>query len=228
MTLPPGLKYTPESESVALDRPVTLVHATPDAEKLVVKMARVSNPKNEDNWDTGPRLLRYLMRSKHWSPFEMVNMCVRVETELDVAMQLIRHRSMSYQQFSCRYAKTSQAKVPQFRRQDTKNRQNSFDDFTDDQQAKFQRMAQYSIDVAWDTYEALLEQEVALETARRILPVCTPTVIYVNGTARSWVHYLTSRTHWATQKEHRVIADQMKEIFDSVFPITTEAVEWPE
>ena len=226
MTLPPGLKENPESGSISLDRPVTLVHATPDAERLIVKMARVSNPSNEDNWSTGPKLLHFLMKEKHWSPFQMANMCVRIETELDVATQMIRHTGLAFQQFSCRYAKTSKASLPTFRRQDTKNRQNSFDDLTDLEQGEAQAMAQEVIDLAYEKYEAMLEAGVAKETARRILPVCTPSVLYANSSVRGWIHYLQVRTKDDTQLEHRLIAKEIQQIFCSVFPITSEALGW--
>ncbi len=228
MILPPGLKETPEDGGVALDRAVTLVHATPSAERLIVKMARVSNPSNEDNWSTGPKLLNFLMREKHWSPFQMANMCVRIETELDVATQMIRHTGLAFQQFSCRYAKTKKASLPTFRRQDTKNRQNSFNDLTDLEQGEAQAMAQEVIDLAYEKYEAMLEAGIAKETARRILPVCTPTVLYANSSVRGWIHYLQVRTNDDTQLEHRLIAQEIQKIFCAVFPITAEALGWKE
>ena len=226
MTLPPGLKTTPEDGGVALDRPVTLGHITPDAERWIVKCARVSNRKNEDNFDTGPRLLKFLIDNAHWSPFELVSMCVRVETTLDVAAQATRHRSFAFQQFSCRYAKTQKAIVPDFRTQDTKNRQNSWDNLTEEQQIAAQAKAQKVIDLSYDTYDQLLEQGLAKETARRILPVCTPTTYWMAGSARSFIHYIQVRAHPDTQKEHRVVAEEIKNIFCSQFPITAEALGW--
>lgn len=207
---------------------MTLVHATPDAERLIVKMARVSNPSNEDNWNTGPKLLKFLMREKHWSPFQMANMCVRIETELDVATQLIRHTGLAIQQFSCRYAKTKKADLPRFRRQDTKNRQNAFDDLTDLEQGEAQAMAQEVIDLAYEKYEAMLDAGIAKETARRILPVCTPSVLYANSSVRGWIHYLQVRTQDDTQLEHRIIAKEIQKVFCAVFPITSEALGWKE
>lgn len=226
MTTLPGLKVTPEDGGIALDRPVTLVHRTPDAEKLIVKCARVSNQKNEDNWETGPRLLNYLIRHKHWSPFELVFMCVRVETTLDVAAQMTRHRSFTWQQFSCRYAKTGRAEIPEFRRQDEKNRQNSFDDLSELEQGEAQLMAAEVIAHSYRVYEQLLEQGLAKETARRILPVCTPTTLYMAGSARSFIHYIQVRTSPDTQKEHRLIAEEIKRIFCATFPTTAEALDW--
>jgi len=197
---------------------VELVWATPDAEKLVVKMARVSNPANEDNWETGPKLLGYLMKHNHWSPFEMVNMCVKIETERDIAAQILRHRSFSFQEFSTRYSKTQPAEMPTFRRQDTKNRQNSFDDIHPTHQQDLQIAAGRVISDAFLLYESLLERGVAKETARRVLPLCTPTTMYMQGTVRSWMHYIQLRTLEDTQLEHRVIAEQCQKIFSRCFP----------
>ena len=197
---------------------VELVWATPDAEKLVVKMARVSNPANEDNWETGPKLLGYLMKHNHWSPFEMVNMCVKIETERDIAAQILRHRSFSFQEFSTRYSRTQPAEMPTFRRQDTKNRQNSFDDIHPTHQQDLQIAAGRVIKDAFMLYESLLERGVAKETARRVLPLCTPTTMYMQGTVRSWMHYIQLRTLKDTQLEHRVIAEQCQKIFSRCFP----------
>jgi len=197
---------------------VELVWATPDAEKLVVKMARVSNPTNEDNWETGPKLLGYLMKHNHWSPFEMVNMCVKIETERDIAAQILRHRSFSFQEFSTRYSKTQPAEMPTFRRQDIKNRQNSFDDIHPTYQQDLQIAAGRVISDAFLLYESLLERGVAKETARRVLPLCTPTTMYMQGTVRSWMHYIALRTLKDTQLEHRVIVEQCQKVFARCFP----------
>ena len=226
MTLPNGLKINPENQEVDLDRPVTLVQCSDDAEHLIVKIARVSNQKNEDNRATGPKLLRYLIDHKHWSPFEHSFMTVRIETQLDVAAQLCRHRSFTWQQFSCRYAKTEKPSVPQFRRTDEKNRQNSFDDLHPEIQASAQETASSVIDAAWNCYERLLAMDVALETARRVLPVCSPTVLYISGTCRSFIHYLQVRDDPATQLEHRLIAQEIKKIFRWKFPVCSEALGW--
>jgi thymidylate synthase (FAD) len=226
MSTLPGLKVCPEDGGVALDRPVTLVHSTAEAERLIVKCARVSNQANEDNWETGPKLLRYLVEHKHWSPFELAFMCVRIETTLDVAAQICRHRSFAFQQFSCRYAKTAKAEAPHFRRQDTKNRQNSFDDLSAEEQACAQEVAERCIDLAYDTYEKLLEAGIAKESARRVLPVCTPTTVYMAGSLRSFLHYIQVRAHPDTQAEHREIAEEIKKIFCAKFPIIAEALGW--
>jgi thymidylate synthase (FAD) len=203
---------------------VELVWATPDAEKLIVRMARVSNPSNEDNWETGPGLLRYLVKHKHWSPFEMANMCVQIDTERDIAAQILRHRSFSFQEFSTRYSKTAPAEVPYFRRQDTKNRQNSISDIHPKHQEDYQEGAGRIIADAFLFYDTLLERGVAKETARRILPLCTPTTLYMQGTLRSWVHYIQLRADNDTQLEHRQIAFQCAAVFKKCFPTVCEAV----
>ena len=206
-----------------MNKKVELIWATPEAQKLVVKMARVSNPANEDNWETGPNLLAYLIKHQHWSPFEMVNMCVKIETERDIAAQILRHRSFSFQEFSTRYSKTEPAEMPVFRRQDQKNRQNSFDDIHPTYQQDFQIGAGRVIKDAFLFYESLLERGVAKETARRILPLCTPTTMYMQGTLRSWIHYIALRAGEDTQLEHRIIAQQCKKIFTRCFPEIAEA-----
>jgi len=186
-------------------------------------MARVSNPSNQENWDTGPKLLRYLIKHKHWSPFEMASMCVEINTERDIAAQILRHRSFSFQEFSTRYAQTSIAQIPQFRRQDAKNRQNSLDDLPEDDEIRFRSAAGNIIGKAYGVYEAMLAQGVAKETARRILPLCTPTTLYMHGTLRSWLHYIDVRSDPGTQLEHRSIALGCKSIFSLNFPIIAEA-----
>jgi thymidylate synthase (FAD) len=226
MTIPPGLKINNETQQVDLDRSVTLVQCPEDAEKLIVKIARVSNQKNDGNWDTGPKLLRYLIKHAHWSPFEHSFLTVRIDTELDIAAQICRHRSFTFSQFSCRYAKTTKARVPEFRRQDLKNRQNSIDDLHPEVLASCRETSQAVIDQAFNVYERMLERSVALETARRILPVCTPTTLYMSGTLRSFLHYVAVRTDPSTQLEHRLIAEGVKDILLHKFPITSEAMGW--
>jgi len=226
MTIPPGLKINNETQQVDLDQSVTLVQCPEDAEKLIVKIARVSNQKNQDNWDTGPKLLRYLIKHAHWSPFEHSFLTVQIDTELDIAAQICRHRTFTFSQFSCRYAKTTKARVPTFRRQDLKNRQNSIDDLHPEVLASAKETAQSSIDQAFNLYERMLEQGIALETARRILPVCTPTTLYMSGTLRSFLHYVQVRTDPSTQLEHRLIAEGVKDILLHKFPITSEAMGW--
>jgi thymidylate synthase (FAD) len=227
MNLPNGLKVNKESDDVDLYRPVTFVQSTPDPERMMVKIARVSNQSNEDNWETGPKLLRYCLRKKHWSVFEHAFLTVRIETELDIAAQICRHgKGFSYSQFSYRYAKTQKPKVPEFRRQDKKNRQNSIDDLHPEVLASCLETSQAVIDQAFNVYERMLERSVALETARRILPVCSPTTIYQSGNLRSFIHYVEVRTDPSTQLEHRLIAEEIKKILIWKFPITAQALEW--
>ena len=226
MTLPNGLRINKETKEVDLDRPVTLVQCPDDAEKLMVKIARVSNQKNENNWATGPKLLKFLIDHKHWSPFEHSFLTVRISTELDIAAQICRHRSFTFSQFSYRYAKTTRAAVPHFRVQDTKNRQASHDTLHPEVQASAHDCSESVIDQAFNIYERMLEQGVALETARRILPVCSPTTLYMSGTLRSFLHYVLVRTDPSTQYEHRVIAEEIKKILIWKFPITSEAMGW--
>jgi thymidylate synthase (FAD) len=202
---------------------VTLVHCTPEAEKLVVKMARVSNPENAENWETGPKLLHYLIQHEHWSPFEMVSMCVQIETQRDIAAQILRHRSFTFQEFSTRYAKTALPEIPNWRRQDTKNRQNSTDDLAPSVNATFTRDTAAAFVKIYRIYEDMLQVGVAKETARRILPLCTPTTMYMHGTLRSWIHYIKLRSQAGTQLEHRVIAEQCGQIFRQEFPVIWEA-----
>lgn len=202
---------------------VTLVHRTDGAEALTAYMARVSNPSNQNNKETAPRLIKYLIEHQHWSPFEMCSMCVKIETERDIAAQLLRHRSFSFQEFSTRYARTSIAETPHFRRQDAKNRQNSLDDLSPYVQEQLGRAAGEVITKAYGLYYALVEQGIARECARRILPLCTPTVLYMHGNLRSWIHYIQVRTDPGTQLEHREIAEECKQVFAAQFPVIAEA-----
>ena len=202
---------------------VELIHCTPDAERLIVKMARVSNPANEDNLETAPKLIRYLIKNKHWSPLQMASMCVKIETERDIAAQISRHSSFSFQEFSTRYAKTEIAEVPEFRRQDEKNRQSSHADLPEDDEIRFRSAAAKVIGNAFGVYESMLAQGVAKETARRILPLCTPTTLYMHGNLRSWVHYIDLRCGNGTQLEHQKSAEACKEIFFQQFPSIAQA-----
>jgi thymidylate synthase (FAD) len=202
---------------------VELVWATPNAEALITKMARVSAPSNENNFDTAPRLLRYLIKHKHWSPYEMANLCVKIKTQRDISAQILRHRSFSYQEFSTRYAKIEDIHTPKLRRQDFKNRQNSIDDLDSDMQLLYGFKIDSLIKSAYDLYNEMLDNEVAKETARRILPLCTNTTLYMNGNLRSWIHYLQLRTHKSTQLEHRLIAEEIQSIFTKEFPVISEA-----
>ena len=206
-----------------MTKTVKLIHCTPEAEKLIVKMARVSNPQNQENWDTGPKLLGYLIKHKHWSPFEMASMCVEIQTERDIAAQILRHRSFSFQEFSQRYAKTVPAECPYMRMQDSKNRQNSLDELDEDTQVYWANKSARVIMDSYKVYEEMLSEGIAKETARRILPLCTPTTMYMHGTLRSWLHYIQVRTYPGTQEEHRDIALQCKDVFTQCFPVIAEA-----
>ena len=201
----------------------TFIHCTPNAEQLIVKMARVSNPANADNTATAPKLLQYLIRHRHWSPFEMASLCIKIDTERDIAAQILRHRSFSFQEFSTRYAETMRAEIPALRRQDTTNRQNSIDDLDPEVAETLQMDAGGVIAAAFLTYQNMLLQGVAKETARRILPLCTPTTLYMHGTVRSWIHYIEPRTGTETQLEHRLIAEGCRSIFAEQLPVIAEA-----
>jgi thymidylate synthase (FAD) len=206
---------------------VKLVWATPDAEQMIVYMARVSAPKNQDNMDTAPRLLRYLIKNRHWSPFEMANMCVEIETTRAISPQILRHRSFSFQEFSQRYADTGElgsAIIPHLRRQDNKNRQNSVDDLSPDIIAGYYRRISQLYEDAEHLYREMLSNGVAKECARSILPLSTQTRLYMNGTLRSWLTYIALREKHGTQMEHMLIAKQAKKIFSEQFPIITEAL----
>lgn len=203
---------------------VELVWATPNAEQLITKMARVSNPNNEDNMETAPRLLRYLIKHKHWSPFELANMCVKISTQRDISAQILRHRSFTFQEFSTRYAVVNNGiDVPALRRQDYKNRQNSFDDVDQDIINKYTGRILDLFTEIHTLYDDMINDDIAKETARRILPLCTNTTLYMSGTLRSWIHYIDLRADVATQLEHRRIAEEIKGIFCDQFPVIGEA-----
>lgn len=205
---------------------VELVWSTPNGDQLIAKMARVSNPANADNVETAPRLLRYLIQHRHWSPFQMASMCVKIETERDISAQIIRHSSFSYQEFSTRYAEVDRCPAtPELRRQDTKNRQNSFPDLDPDMVDELSDKMSVQLGASWNLYREMLSLGVAKETARRILPLCSPTTLYMCGTVRSWIHYLDLRTDKATQWEHREVALAVKDIFRGEYPMTFEATE---
>ncbi len=203
---------------------VEFVWATPNAEEMIVRMARVSSPENENNMETAPRLLRYLIKHKHFSPFEMANMCVKINTQRDISAQILRHRSFTFQEFSTRYAEiTNGVDVPALRRQDFKNRQNSFDDLDDQLIDKYTGRILDLFTETHTLYTDMLKDGIAKETARRILPLSTNTTMYMNGTLRSFIHYIQLRSASETQAEHRMIAEAIKQIFCEQFPIIGEA-----
>ena len=198
---------------------VKLVWVTPDAEEKVAYMARVSSPGNQDNKETAPKLLRYLMKNKHWSPFEMVNVCMEIECTRDIGRQIIRHRSFSFQEFSQRYAEALDMTSSEVRLQDTKNRQNSLPTEDRELQRWWDDMQLSLIAQARGVYGAALNNGIAKEVARKILPEgLTMSRMYMNGTLRSWMHYVDIRCDEATQKEHRDIADKCKAILKTHFP----------
>jgi thymidylate synthase (FAD) len=208
---------------------VQLTWVTPNAEELIVKMARVSAPRNQDNMDTAPRLLRYLIKHKHWSPFEMANMCVEIETTRAISPQILRHRSFSFQEFSQRYASAAEMGgivMPHLRSQDYKNRQNSNDDLKErlggEKLASFYRRMSTILEDSKHLYNEMVSEGVAKESARFVLPLATPTRLYMNGTLRSWIHYLQLRCDSGTQLEHREIAEAIKRIFCKEFPVIGE------
>jgi len=204
----------------------SLVSITPDAEKQIVYMARVSNPSNQANTETSPRLIKYLIKHKHWSPFEMASMQVEINTTRAVAAQVLRHRSFSFQEFSQRYSSVDQlgtVGVPHLRSQDLKNKQASHDDLDSKAVELMEKQITQLYANAFDYYEYLLDQGVAKECARSILPLGTPTRLYMSGSIRSWIHYIQIRAGIETQLEHRLIAEAIKDIFEEQLPNVYEA-----
>lgn len=196
------------------------------AEDLVAYTARVSNPANQVNSETAPKLLKYLIEHKHWSPFEMVSFCVEIKTSRGIAAQILRHRSFSFQEFSQRYAEAQDVEIYPARRQDTKNRQNSIDDMSAEDKEWFDKTQRQSWAQSVVNYRMALDKGVAKELARFLLPLGTSTTLYMSGTARSWIHYLQLRSGNGTQLEHREIAEGIKKIFAQNFPATSEALGW--
>ena len=208
---------------------VKLISITPDAEQTMAYVARVSNPNNQDN-ENYAGLLRYCIKHNHWSVFEQSHMTLEIETTRGIAAQVLRHRSFTFQEFSQRYADTNliteHIPIPDLRRQDTKNRQNSTDDLGDYVKLKFQSEISEHFAAANNLYKRLLEAGVAKECARFVLPLATPTRIYMTGSCRSWIHYIDLRSAHGTQKEHMDIALDCKKIFTEQFPSVAEALEW--
>jgi thymidylate synthase (FAD) len=195
-------------------------------EDLIAYTARVSNPANQMNLETAPKLLGYLIKNKHWSPFEMASMTVEIKTSRAIAQQILRHRSFSFQEFSQRYAKATEFVTYSARRQDDKNRQNSIDDLPDQIKADFLSMQKDLQEECQEYYERALRMGIAKEQARFLLPLSTQTTLYMCGTVRSWIHYLELRCANGTQKEHKDIADGVKAIFVLQFPNVAKALDW--
>ena len=208
---------------------VKLISVTPDAEKNIAYCARVSNPNNQEN-EKIAGLLKYCINHQHWSIFEMAFMTLEINTTRGLAAQILRHRSFTYQEFSQRYADSSLLadKIPMFdlRRQDTKNRQNSIDDIDEFTKQEFEIQIQRYFAEGMDLYQAMLDKGIAKECARFVLPLATPTKIYMSGSVRSWIHYIQLRSANGTQKEHMDIANECKCIFAGQFPVIAEALGW--
>ena len=207
---------------------VKLVSVTPDAEQLMAYIARVSNPSNQDN-EKYAGLLKYCIKHNHWSVFEQSTMTLEIETTRAIAAQILRHRSFTFQEFSQRYASSNDLgdiELPELRRQDTKNRQNSIDDLDTEMVDKLNRQMITLFSSAKSLYTQMLDAGVAKECARMVLPLCTPTRIYMTGSCRSWIHYINLRSAHGTQKEHMVIAEGCRKVFTEQFPAVSEALEW--
>ena len=204
---------------MSFPKPVKLIWITPEAEQQIEYCARVSNPKGQDKIDTTGKLLRYLVTHKHWSPFEMASACVEITTTRDISAQILRHRSFSFQEFSQRYAEVQQRpEMPQWRRQDTANRQNSIDDLSEEVLREADWVSAEAFVAAQRAYDRLLELGVAKECARKVLPMNSPTRLYMSGTIRSWIHYLSVRREVGTQLEHRLIANQIYQVLNKEMP----------
>ena len=208
---------------------VKLVSVTPDAEQTMAYVARVSNPNNQENPNYA-KLLGYCIKHNHWSVFEQSFMTLEIETTRGLAAQILRHRSFTYQEFSQRYADSSllseKIELPELRRQDTKNRQNSIDDIDPFVKQEFEIKMRKHFDEAMVLYQQMLDMGVAKECARFVLPLATPTRLYMSGSCRSWIHYIQLRSANGTQKEHMEIAEECKQIFAEQFPTVAEALEW--
>ena len=208
---------------------VKLISVTPDAEQHMAYCARVSNPSNQDN-EKYAGLLRYCIKHQHWSIFEQAFMTLEINTTRAIAAQVLRHRSFTYQEFSQRYADSSMLadQIPMFdlRRQDTKNRQNSIDDIDPFVKQEFEIKIRRHFDEAMVLYQSMLDAGIAKECSRFVLPLATPTKIYMSGSCRSWIHYINLRTANGTQKEHMDLAEGCKKVFIEQFPTCAEALEW--
>ena len=207
---------------------VRLISVTPDAEKTMAHIARVSNPNNQDNPNYSG-LLKYCIKHNHWSVFEQSSMTLEIETTRAIAAQVLRHRSFTFQEFSQRYADSNllgTIDLPELRKQDKKNRQNSTDDLDPKLVDTLNRQMNTLFSSALSLYNQMLEDGVAKECARMVLPLCTPTRIYMTGSCRSWIHYINLRSAHGTQKEHMQIAEACRKVFTEQFPAVSEALEW--
>ena len=208
---------------------VKFVSITPDAEKMMAYIARVSNPSNQQN-ENYSGLLKYCIKHNHWSVFEQSSMTLEIETTRGLAAQILRHRSFTFQEFSQRYADTklldTEIPVPDLRSQDLKNRQNSNDDIPQEKKEEYQALIARHFEDSMNLYNSLLENGVAKECARFVLPLATPTRLYMTGSCRSWIHYINLRSAHGTQKEHMDVVAKARSIFVEQFPSVSEALEW--
>ena len=208
---------------------VKLITVTPQAEETMGYVARVSNPQNQDNPNVAG-LLKYCIKHGHWSVFEQAHMTLEIETTRGLAAQILRHRSFTYQEFSQRYADVSHLRedipLPELRRQDEKNRQNSIDDVDPATVEKYNKMMREHFNKGIDLYKLMLRDGIAKECARFVLPLATPTRIYMTGSVRSWIHYIDLRSAHGTQKEHMDLVENIRKIFVKQIPIVSQALEW--
>ena len=210
---------------------VKLIQITPNPEEQIAYIARVSNPNNQDNPDYA-KLLAYCIKHQHWSIFEQAFMTLEIETTRGLAAQILRHRSFTFQEFSQRYADTSLMTkgslipLPELRRQDLKNRQNSTDDLDPDKVKMLEKEIAQHLHDAQDLNRYMIDMGVAKECARFVLPLAVPTRLYMSGSVRSWIHYIDLRSAHGTQKEHKVIAEECREIFKVQLPTVSEALGW--
>ena len=211
------------------DTQIKLVSVTPDAEKTIAYVARVSNPQNQEN-EKFAGLLRYCIKHGHWSVFEQAFMTLEINTTRGLAAQILRHRSFTYQEFSQRYQDVSHIRedipLPQLRSQDEKNRQNSIDDVDPAVVEKFNNKMRKHFDASIDLYKEMLHDGIAKECARFVLPLATPTRLYMTGSVRSWIHYIELRSAHGTQKEHMDLVENVRKVFKEQFPTVSEALEW--
>ena len=208
---------------------VKFVSITPDAEKMMAYIARVSNPSNQQN-EKYAGLLKYCIKHNHWSVFEQSSMTLEIETTRGLAAQILRHRSFTFQEFSQRYADTklldTEIPVPDLRSQDLKNRQNSNDDIPQEKKEEYQALIARHFEDSMNLYNSLLSEGVAKECARFVLPLATPTRLYMTGSCRSWIHYINLRSAHGTQKEHMDVVAKARSIFTEQFPSVSEALGW--
>jgi len=204
---------------------VRLISVTANAEEIMAYCARVSNPVNQDNPEFS-RLISYCIKHGHWSIFEQANMVVEINTSRAIAAQILRHRSFAFQEFSQRYAEADHFIEYGARRQDQKNRQNSLDDLSDDTKLWFVQAQKSVWESAYGQYQEALKRGIAKECARTLLPLGTATRLYMNGTVRSWIHYIQLRTEVGTQLEHREVAEACRQVFVKNFPVVAQALAW--